>query len=235
MEGTFQKNELTINHGCDENPIIAQSVVFPGANPVLSATDSDNNPVTPPNDLGEVIEGGFLEGLAHLIQDRSIFLEQDVKLSELENSIGFHGKKGFLKPHLLGVVPLKISTPTFTPNSCYSKLFIETSIADICSTKAPALQPGKVSLFIPDNGSQIGETAKANGADHGVGEPTILIITRNLEKNPYLDAEGNPNESCGNGLILRVSPSAEHLDKYLPIPGYWPTKNQSGPKPKQNK
>ncbi len=227
-EGTFETLELVINHGCDGNPIIAQSVLFPTLHPELKASDSSYNSVTPPGDLSEVIDNFNLEGLVALIQDRSIFLDQDEKLSELTNAIGFYGKKGFLKASLLGEVPFKFFAPFFTPNTCYSQIRIETAIADICSTKAPALQPGKISLFIPDNGSQIGETAKANGAEHGVGEPSGLTVKRNLETNPFLDADGKPTTACGDGLTLTVTPSAEDIDKNLPIPGYWPVNTEKG-------
>ncbi|CAG7856488.1 hypothetical protein MCAMS1_00994 [biofilm metagenome] len=226
IEGTFEKMELIISHGCDDNPIIAQSVLFPTLNPTLRSTDSNNNPVKPPNDLSEVIDNGNLEGLVDLVQDRSIFLDQDEKLSELSNPIGFYGKKGFLKHNLLGSVPFKFFAPFFTANTCYSKIFVETAIADICSTKAPAIQPGKISLFIPDNGSRIGETAKANGAEHGVGEPSVLTIKRNLETNPFLDSDFNPTTACGEGINVWVTPSAEDVDKNLPIPGFWPDNKQ---------
>jgi hypothetical protein len=226
QEGTFEKLDLEINHGCEGNPVIAQSVLFPSLNPELSATDSNNNPVPPPNDLSELMEGGFLEGLPDLVQDRSIFLEQDEIQSELGNTIGFYGKKGFLKANLLGTVPFKFSPLFFTPNTCYSEIHFITAIADICSTKAPALQPGKISLFIPDNGSEIGETAKANGAEHGVGEPSRLIVKRDLKTNPFRDAEGNLTNACGDGITVMITPSAEDIDKNLPIPGFWPVNTQ---------
>jgi hypothetical protein len=228
LEGTFERLALEINHGCEENPVIAQAVLFPSLNPVLTAFDNSNNPVTPPADLGEVIEGGFLEGMVTLVQDRSIFLDQDLIRSELTNAIGFYGKKGFLKTGLTGSVPIKFISPPFFPSSCYKHINIVTAIADICSTKPPVLGPGKVSLFIPDNGSQIGETAKSLGNDHGVGEPSMLHIERNLETNPFVDAEGNPTDACGEGMTLTVTPSAEDIDTHFKIPGYWPEKDPKG-------
>ena len=60
IEGTFERLDLEINHGCAGNPVIAQTVLFPTLNPELSAYDSSNNPVTPPNDLAEVTDNGNL-------------------------------------------------------------------------------------------------------------------------------------------------------------------------------
>lgn len=228
LEGTFESLALEINHGCEGNPVIAQAVLFPSLNPALTAYDNSNNPVAPPNDMGEVIEGGFLEGMVTLIQNRSIFLDQDHILSELTNHIGFYGKKGFLKSSLLGSVPFKVSAPFFLGSTCFKRINIVTAIADICSIKPPVLEPGKVSLFIPDNGSQIGETAKSLGNEHGVGEPSILHIDRNLETNPFVDAEGNPTDACGEGITVTVTPSAEDLDANFKIPGYWPVNTPKG-------
>lgn len=228
LEGTFDRMALEINHGCEENPVIAQAVLFPSLNPVLTAFDNSNNPVTSPSEMSEVIDGGFLEGMVGLIQDRSIFLDQDLIRSELTNAIGFYGKKGFLKTGLFGSVPFKVSAPMFLGATCYKSINIVTAIADICSTKPPVLAPGKVSLFIPDNGSQIGETAKSLGNDHGIGEPSMLHIERNLVTNPFVDAEGNPTDACGEGITLTVTPSAEDMDRYFKIPGYWPEKAPKG-------
>jgi len=52
---------------------------------------------------------------------------------------------------------------------------------------APALQPGKISLFISDNGLKIAADARANGVNHGIGEPSTLTVMRNLKTNPYRD------------------------------------------------
>ena len=148
LEGNSGAMNLIINHGCDGNPIIAQSVLFPTVNPELRATDSNGEPVPAPAELSEVIEQGGLAGLVDLIQDKSIFMEQDEKIDSLTNVIGFYGKSGKLKANLTGSVPVQFTPPNFTPTTCYSHLYIEVAVADICSTKAPALQPGKASLLI---------------------------------------------------------------------------------------
>ena len=136
--------------------------------------------------------------------------------------IGFYGKSGKLKANLTGSVPVQFTPPNFTPTTCHSHLYIEVAVADICSTKAPVLQPGKASLFIPDNGSQIAETAKANGLSHGIGEPSLIQVNRDLVNNPFLDADGNPTDACGDGITVWVTPSAADVDANLGIPGYWP-------------
>lgn len=144
-------------------------------------------------------------------------------------------KKGFLKSNLVGSVPFKLSAPFFLGSTCYKHINIVTAIADICSIKPPVLEPGKVSLFIPDNGSQIGELAKSLGNEHGVGEPSILHIERNLETNPFKDTKGNLTTACGDGITVTVTPSAEDMDANFKIPGYWPINTQKGHQHKNSK
>ena len=222
LEATSQVLHLSINHGCNGKSVIAQSVIFPTRNPILKGVDDNGNEVPVPTDLAEIIETQSIEGLSTLIQERNIFWDQNNKINELGNNIGFYGKKGRLKEGLLGKVAFQYFGPFFIPNTCVKALHIETAIADICSTKPPALQEGKVSLFIPDNGSRIAAEARANGLSHGIGEPSILKVVRNLESNPFLDANGKPTKACGKGITVKVTPSAEDIDKNLPIPGYWP-------------
>ncbi|HRB29485.1 MAG TPA: hypothetical protein PK517_04855 [Nitrosomonas sp.] len=37
---------------------------------------------------------------------------------------------------------------------------------------------------------------------------------------------GKLTKACGNGITVRVTPSAEDVDKNLPIPDYWPVKRK---------
>lgn len=60
------------------------------------------------------------------------------------------------------------------------------------------------SLFIPDNGSRIAAEARANGISHGIGEPSILKVVRNLESNSFRDANGKPTKACGKDITVNV-------------------------------
>lgn len=208
-EGVRADNALKIGHGCDENPVIAQSVVFPADAPVITASD----PNVTIGDLGEVIAQGSIAGLVGAIQDNSIFPIQNAKLDANENTIGFHGKLGLLRIHMRGRVPFEFTAPNFVPESCATALRVEIAIADICKLKAPTIEPGKVNLWIPDNGSQFAIRAAASGVE-GVGAPARLIVNRDLANNPLPD-------SCGAGYTVTVTPSAAQIDRDLPIGIYW--------------
>jgi hypothetical protein len=208
-EGVRDDNALRIGHGCEldgrDVPVIAQSVVFPGDAPEITA--SDPSVVIP--SLSDVIVQGSIAGLVGAIQDRSIFLEQGEKTDANGNVVGFHGKHGRLSPELAGRVPFQFTAPNFVAESCATRLLVKVAIADVCSRRAPTLEPGKVNLWVPDNGSQYA----VPGID-GVGEPATLTINRNVLTNPI-------PESCNGGYTVTVTPSAQQLDRDLPIPYYW--------------
>ena len=208
-EGVRADNALKIGHGCDENTVIAQSVVFPTDAPLITT----NAPGVVIGDLAEVITQGGIAGLVGAIQDSSIFGIQNAKLDANENTIGFHGKQGLLRIHLRGRVPFEFTAPNFVPESCATALRVEIAIADICKLKAPTLQPGKVNLWIPDNGSQFAIQGAANGVE-GIGGPARLTVNRDLANNPLPDA-------CGAGYVVTLTPSAAQVDRDLPIGRYW--------------
>lgn len=208
-EGVRDDNALRIGHGCEENAVVAQSVVFPGEAPDLRAS----NPSVTIADLGEVIAPASLAGLVGAIQDRSIFLVQGEKTDALGNVVGFFGRLGHLDPTLAGRVPFQFSAPSFVPESCAVRLRIEIAIADICKLTKPTLQPEKVNLWIPDNGSTFATEGAANGVE-GIGAPATLTVNRNVTANPLPAA-------CGTGYDVFVTPSAQQIDRDLPIPG-WP-------------
>lgn len=208
-EGVRADNALRIGHGCEELPVIAQSAVFPTDAPVLT-TSSPNAAVS---DLSEVITQGTLAGLIGAIQSRDIFELQEAKLDAAGNTIGFQGWKGSLREGMRGRVPFELTAPSFVPESCATSLRIEIAVADICRVKPPVIQAGKLNLWIPDNGSRIATLANANGVE-GVGSPARLGVQRDLAKNPLPGA-------CGAGFVVTVTPSAEQIDRDLPIGGFW--------------
>jgi hypothetical protein len=208
-EGLRADNALRIGHGCEDRPVIAQSVVFPTDSPQISVSD----PNVAISDLGEVIEQGSVAGLVRLIQSRDIFPMQSAKLDPNQNTIGFTGTLGWLTPNLVGRVPFDATAPNFVAESCATALRVEIAIADICGLAAPTIRPTKVNLWIPDNGSQFAIQGAANGID-GVGAPARWTINRNLATNP-LPAE------CGAGYTVTITPSPAQVDRDLPIGNFW--------------
>ncbi len=209
-EGVRDDNALRIGHVCEgDRPIVAQSVVFPTDAPEIRT--SDPNVVV--SDLSEVLRTDSLAGLAQSIQDRSIFALQTETVDANGNVVGFQARKGFLAANLLGRVPFQFSAPGILPSSCARRVLIQIAIADICSAQQPILDPHKVSLWIPDNGSIFAIEGAAGGVE-GIGAPATLTVNRNLATNPL------PSE-CGAGFDVTITPSAAQVDRDLPIRYYW--------------
>lgn len=209
-EGVRDDNALRIGHGCEgDRPVVAQSVVFPTDAPEIAT--SDPNVVV--SDLSEVLRTGSLAGLAQSIQDRSIFALQTETVDANGNVVGFQARKGSLAANLSGRVPFQFSPTGIQASSCARRVRIRVAIADICSFQQPILDPHKVNLWIPDNGSIFASEGRAGGVE-GIGEPATLTVNRNLATNPL------PSE-CGAGFDVTVTPSAAQVDRDLPIQYLW--------------
>jgi hypothetical protein len=209
-EGVRADNALRIGHGCEEHPVVAQSVVFPTDAPQISTSDSS----VVIHDLAEVITQGSVAGLVRLIQSRDIFTLQTAKLDANGNTIGFTGTLGWLVSDLVGRVPFDATAPNFVAESCATALRVEIAIADICGLGKPTIRPEKVNLWIPANGSQFANEGAANGID-GVGSPARWTIQRNLASNPL------PDVCNGAGYTVTVTPSPQQVDRDLPIGNLW--------------
>jgi hypothetical protein len=224
-EGVAADNLLRIPQGCeipwgDSLPVIAESVVFPTASPMVTGSDG-----TTLGDLSTVITQGSIAGLFAPIQDRSTFQAERVKSDALGNTIGFNGTEGGLDPDTPGRLPFQFTGPTFVASSCAKRLLVKLAVADICAPAsggaAGSVQAGKVNLWIPDNGSQFATVGKQAGVE-GVGTPATLIVNRNLASNPLSSA-------CGAGIDITVTPSAADVDANLPIPTVWGAAAIAGP------
>jgi len=213
-EGVTADNALRIGHGCSVPggapiPVLAQSVVFPSASPVVTGPGG-----AAIASLDTVIAPGSLAGLVRAVHETSIFRTREVKIDSLGNVTGFAAFDGSLSPTLLGRIPFQFAAPKFVASSCASRLLIKVAIADVCSlAPADTIAAGKVNLWIPDNGSQYAATGKPLGID-GIGSPATLIVNRDLAVNPLPPA-------CGAGVDVTVTPSAADVDANLAIPGVW--------------
>ena len=164
--------------------------------------------------LDAVITQGTLAGLARPIQDTSIFMSQQVKRDGLGNVIGWSASDGSLAVDMLGRAPFQFAAPGFVGASCARRLLIRIAIADICSiAPGDTVAAGKVSLWIPDNGSQYATMGAGAGVE-GIGSPATLIVNRDVVATPLAP-------SCGDGVDVTVTPSAADVNANLAIPGVW--------------
>jgi hypothetical protein len=218
-EGATTMHTLEIGQGCQTsstnpdgtfkaNPVIADSVIFPLTSATGARSDTGSQVA-----LTEVLANASSPiGSISVIQDKSIFRSQDLKLDGNKNVIGFHGLRGQLKTNLTGRIPFVFAAPAFNPASCAKRLLIKVAVADICKP-GNRLDVGRVNLWIPDTTSKFSDSSLIPGSDGTAhsGLPATLIINR----TSALDA------GCGAGYDVTVWPDDNQIDAYLPIPKYW--------------
>jgi hypothetical protein len=202
-EATTTYNNVVIGHGCTVNgtalPVIAQSVLFPTVNPVVTVSGAGASTATE-----NPLSIATFANIAQLIQSRDVFTRQVEKKNAAGQVIGFESTEGSLLPELHGLVPFRTAGVSFKANSCAKQLQVKVAIADICTRNVA------FNLWIPQ------ATAKYNSPTiDGIGSPATLTFNRDLTKNPL-------PAGCGEGYTITVSPSAEDVDANLQIPGYLP-------------
>ncbi len=225
LEGTTGFNWFSIPHGCSAShggkvqPVRAQSVVFPnGSDSIAERTDTGES-----ISLHDHIEGNPVMGAKPAVN--SLFkkvktLKGSVPSftshgSELTEDIrAFVFTNGRLKDGLLGVIPWSASFPKFKSDSCATALTVYIAIANYCTNSKNENDDDRADIWMGRL------TEKFNDEDVvSVGFWPYLKVVRDLENNPL-------PEDCGEGFEIRVYPSDEAIDEFLPIDGYWPTKGK---------
>ena len=207
LEGQLSRNAVTMRHGCESSaggaslPIIAQSVLIPTVNPII--TRSDGKTTT----LSAEITASTLESLIEVPQSRDIFNRQTLKTNPLGNAVGFLGTQGRLQTELKGRVPVNFVPISFQKNACAKSLKVEIAIADVCRKTFPP-HGQSANTWIP----RLTKTF-TDASNDGMGNPAVLEIHRDLSTNPL-----PPN--CGSGYDVTVSPSNEDIDAGLIFLGW---------------
>ena len=196
-------NHLIIGHGCQGNDVIGTSVVFPDGQDSIITIDGNVHSGT----LDEfVVNWG---GLFQLLQDRSVFAEQDIKQDGNGNTIGFWtgGGRG-MAARLNARIPFTMSAAVLNSESCAKSVRFAVAVVDICTITTPVdFEDDTVGLWVPAVGSQF--DGKPGG--HAYDSPAFLTVVRDLEGNPL-------PESCGEGIEeVIVKPSAAQINRDMPI------------------
>lgn len=215
-------NATATVHGChnaaannNSTPVIATSVVFPDESATVMIRDAvpagqPANEYAPyAGTLEDFVEGG---AVVHpdKVKSRDVFNSEGIKRDPvLNNSVGFYAKDGSLPGiDYISLLPFRPGAIFVNEGSCAKSVQYVLAIADICKvTSIAKFSDETVNLWTPAVGS------KFDGPGlHGFNSPATLTVTRTTP----LDA------SCGLGQEVRVVPTADQINRDLPIPRYWP-------------
>jgi hypothetical protein len=194
--------------------VIAQSLMMPTVNPILSRPDGGKIPDTDGSgfvDLADLIENGSFAGLVTPYVDMHIFkqTQRKIDMPELDNTVGFSNTNGKIPDKFYADSPFSLVSVSFVPISCAKELVVHPVGADICRiTSVP--DGGDANIWIEH------PTRKFPNLVHGVGENALRITyQRDLATHPL-------KKRCGEGYTVEVFASDEDIDDHLPIPGIWP-------------
>ena len=235
-EGKSLYTAFTLGHGCQDTaevnqealeallPVRAQSVVFP------NGTGSEAFKIDPTTkaetsiDLADYIagaDGGVVTLSPGMVQDKNVFKKQKELPVGDANVLGIQFTNGNLDTTAVGLIPFKVTAPTFTAKlqdgttwNCAKSLKIRIAIANYCKTTK--------------------NENKDNRADIWIGHLTTKfddpgVMPHDWETSPYwptltVNRASVLDDSCGAGFDIAVQPSDVDIDTYLPVKGYWPNK-----------
>ncbi|WP_090632946.1 hypothetical protein [Nitrosomonas marina] len=208
--GTSQ-TAINIPHGCGDNSVIGNVFFLPDTNTaplVQTSTDNFQTFETPEgaNALNYIVNPPFIR----LIKSRDVFEMQDLINDPLGNPLGFWAAGGELPPsNWVAQLPFKITAVAIQPDSCANKVVLVPAIANVCNLTTMA----EIDSSDSDNPNVDFWTAPDVGSSFDAPSwsyPATYTIERDLENNPL-------PESCGEGLAVRIIPSAEQVNRDMPV------------------
>lgn len=202
-------NDVVVAHGCQNTTDGASTIDTLGTVVVFPDKDSPIIKKRAAGSMGEyeVHDGQLTDFVSNwgspvtVIQDASLFEFQEYIRDPLGNKIGFWSGGGrALKAGYRGLLPFTTAGVVINPESCAKSVTFVPAIADICEITGPSgFSNATVQLWT----EAVGSVFDGEGL-HGYNSPATLRVNRTIAALP---------ESCGDGLDIRVIPSAEQLDR----------------------
>ncbi|MEY3122350.1 MAG: hypothetical protein RI993_1175 [Pseudomonadota bacterium] len=213
-EGTSHDNNVMIPHGCADQPVIGGITVFPDVTTALVDTSEDpaaaigaesftrsDQPAT------DFVQSVSIRG----IRSKDTFSLSELISDDLGNPVGFWSADGSIPAsNWVSKLPVRIQPVSIVAESCAIKVILAPAIANVCQVTSLSEIDGKDSertdidfWTAPDSGHPKFDAP-------GWNYPAPLTVTRNLETNPL-------PANCGDGLTVRIYPSAAQLDRDFPV------------------
>jgi hypothetical protein len=229
VEGDKVYNNIVVGHGCDNKdptkakvPVIANNMVLANGQDSTILIDGTINSAAKATDYLT----NWPSSLVKNVPSTSTFKKQDAILYSADgykftsygeevyfSVIGKTSLDGSIPGSFnAGLIPFVMTAPGIVTGSgnCAKTVIIEGAIADICKfTTTKGLAAHTANIWMPSGTGSKFDTF----ALHGLGSPAKFTVTRK-STNP-LDA------GCGIGQTITIRPSAEQLNKDLPIKGRW--------------
>ncbi|SFM01855.1 hypothetical protein SAMN05421880_10456 [Nitrosomonas nitrosa] len=213
-EGVRVDNNIMIGHLCTNEPVIGQVTVFPDVTTALVDTSPDSNAALPAETFtrSDQPATAFIQGLTIAgIMNRDTFSMSALIRDGTGNPIGVWSAGGSIPDHnWVAKMPVRINPINIVADSCAKKVIIAPAIANVCQVTSLNEIDGKN----PDRTDVDFWTAPDSGHPKfdapGWNFPAPFTVNRDLETNPL-------PSSCGEGIAVRIYPSAAQLDRDFPV------------------
>ena len=230
--GSTSFSRIGVNHACNGTtpvtPVIAQSVVIPTINPVISVAPVTGNTAgayvkqttSPANTVGNYLftsaagttPVSTLAGRFQLVQSKNVFSTSIEQRDATNNVIGWTSTKGSLQINEHGEVPFRFSNVFFGANSCVHDVVVQVAVADICKINSMPLSSASLSttqgvnLWL-DNTLGGSSAFPAAAIENGAGT-TNLTIHRDPVTDPYpASCAGAPIATAATSLAAPLQAS----------------------------
>lgn len=231
LEGTRVYNNVVLGHGChnvatnsNSNAVMGMSVVFPDVTATVSSKPAGSAATVASAAAGLVTDwvSGAGEGYSKKVYSTDIFASEGQKSNALGNVVGFWTGGGNSLPGInyTALIPFKTDAISIKPESCATSVTFVVAISDICQlTNASGLNDETVNMWTPAVGSNFDGVGL-----HGYNSPATLKVVRNTTGTPATlisaAVAANPlPAACGNGLDITVTPTADQLNRDMPVKG----------------
>jgi len=241
-EGKGLYTAFTLGHGCQDTPeqnqealekllpVTAQSVVFPNGT-ASQAFKINADKTETAIDLSDYIsgaDGGVITLAPGMIQDKNVFKKQK-EVTDAQGAVrGIQFTNGNLDTTAVGLIPFKVSAPSFTttvpdgnggttPN-CAKSLKIRIAIANYCKKTTNENQDNRSDIWI----GHLTPKFKDPGVMPHDWETSPFWPTLTVNRAFTQQQQTDFTTNCGAGFDIAVQPSDAEVDTYLPVKGYWP-------------
>lgn len=201
---------VNIPHGCTDNPVIGNVFFMPDTTDATVHTSTDDFVTfeTPAgeNALNYIVNPPFIR----LVKTNDVFQTQEFITDALNNPIGFWAADGSLPAHnWVAQMPINITSVAIQPESCATSVTFVPGIANICNMSTM----GEINGLNADDPNVDFWTAPGVGTPYDAPDwtfPASYKVERDLVANPL-------PESCGDGIAVRIVPSAAQTNRDMPV------------------
>lgn len=213
-EGARSDNNVMIPHGCADQPVIGAITVFPDVSTALVDISDDANAAIGAETFArsEQLATDFVQGISIAgIQSRDTFSASELIRDDNGNPVGVWSAGGSIPPsNWVAKLPVRISAVNIVPESCASKVILVPAIANVCQLTSLAEINGKDSDRLDVDFWTAPDAGHPNFDAPAWNFPAPITVTRNPDSNPL-------PASCGEGVAVRIYPSAGQLNRDLPV------------------